>query len=83
MKLNYSVTRTVTFLFSVFIISQVFSCSTGKKIGVGAEPPSNAEILFNGSREMLDEKWTYWEGPMDVLGRSAVCFGNAHKMGNC
>ena len=22
-----------------------------------------AEVLFDGTREMLDEKWTYWEGP--------------------
>ncbi len=32
-------------------------------IGVGAQAPKKAEILFDGSREMLDEKWTYWEGP--------------------
>lgn len=32
-------------------------------IGVGAPPPEDAEVLFDGSREMLDEKWTYWEGP--------------------
>jgi len=32
-------------------------------IGVGAEPPADATVLFDGSREMLDEKWTYWEGP--------------------
>ncbi|WP_146398155.1 3-keto-disaccharide hydrolase [Planctomycetes bacterium CA13] len=33
------------------------------KAGVGAEPIEGAEILFDGSRERLDEKWTYWEGP--------------------
>lgn len=32
-------------------------------IGVSAKAPENAEVLFDGSREMLDEKWTYWEGP--------------------
>lgn len=32
-------------------------------VGVGAKPVSGAEVLFDGSREMLDEKWTYWEGP--------------------
>ena len=31
--------------------------------GVGATPPKNAELLFDGSRQMLDEKWTYWKGP--------------------
>lgn len=32
-------------------------------IGVGAQAPEDAEVLFDGTREMLDEKWTYWEGP--------------------
>lgn len=32
-------------------------------IGVGAKAPQKAEVLFDGSREMLDKKWTYWEGP--------------------
>lgn len=31
--------------------------------GVGARPPAGAEVLFDGTREMLDAKWTYWEGP--------------------
>ncbi len=30
---------------------------------VGAKPVEGAEVLFDGSREMLDEKWTYWKGP--------------------
>lgn len=37
--------------------------SDNKIIGVGAKAPNDAEVIFNGSREMLDEKWTYWEGP--------------------
>lgn len=36
---------------------------SGPAIGVGAAPPPGAEVLFDGSREMLDGKWTYWEGP--------------------
>ena len=32
-------------------------------IGVGAAPNVGAEIIMDGSREMLDEKWTYWKGP--------------------
>ncbi len=32
-------------------------------IGVGAEPIEGAEVIIDGSRKMLDEKWTYWEGP--------------------
>src|SRR3954466_5727489 len=31
--------------------------------GVGAKPPEGAEVILDGSRAMLDEKWIYWEGP--------------------
>ena len=34
-----------------------------KNVGVGTKAPKGAEVIFNGSREMLDSKWTYWEGP--------------------
>jgi hypothetical protein len=30
---------------------------------VGDKPIEGAELIFDGSREMLDSKWTYWEGP--------------------
>lgn len=39
------------------------SLDASADVGVGAEPIEGAEVLFDGSREMLDEKWTYWEGP--------------------
>ncbi len=32
-------------------------------VGVGAKPLDGAEVILDGSREMLDAKWTYWEGP--------------------
>ncbi len=32
-------------------------------VGLGARPPHDAEVLLDGSRETLDAKWTYWEGP--------------------
>ena len=32
-------------------------------VGVGAPPLPGAEALIDGSRKMLDEKWTYWQGP--------------------
>lgn len=32
-------------------------------VGVGVKPPAGAEMLFDGTRAMLDAKWTYWEGP--------------------
>ena len=37
---------------------------TGREpVGVGAKVPKGAEVLFDGSRKMLDEKWIYWQGP--------------------
>ena len=32
-------------------------------LGVGAKPVKGAELVLDGSRKMLDDKWTYWEGP--------------------
>jgi len=32
-------------------------------VGVGAKPIDGAELALDGSRAMLDAKWTYWEGP--------------------
>lgn len=32
-------------------------------VGLGAKPIEGAEMIIDGSREMLDEKWIYWEGP--------------------
>jgi hypothetical protein len=37
--------------------------AAGTDIGVGAKPIPGAEMLLDGSRQMLDEKWTYWKGP--------------------
>jgi hypothetical protein len=59
-----------TLLSAWLLLSFTFvSCSkstvpTAKDmIGVGAKAPRGAEVLFDGSRQMLDEKWTYWDGP--------------------
>ncbi|MFP4096120.1 MAG: DUF1080 domain-containing protein [Cyclobacteriaceae bacterium] len=50
-------------LLSIAFSLICFSCSEESSVGVGVEPPAGAEVLFDGSREMLDQKWTYWEGP--------------------
>src|SRR3954447_12929367 len=34
-----------------------------KNIGLGAKPVEGAEIIVDGTRATLDEKWTYWQGP--------------------
>jgi len=33
------------------------------RLGVGAKPEKGAEVVFDGSKEMLHSKWTYWQGP--------------------
>jgi hypothetical protein len=30
---------------------------------VGAKPAKGADVVFDGSRKMLDKNWTYWKGP--------------------
>jgi hypothetical protein len=47
---------------AVFLLS-VGSVFSAENIGVGAKPVEGAEVIFDGSREMLDAKWIYWEGP--------------------
>ncbi len=32
-------------------------------VDVGAKPLPGAEVLLDGTRERLNEMWTYWEGP--------------------
>lgn len=41
----------------------ITSTVASENLGVGAKPVVGAELILDGSREMLDEKWTYWEGP--------------------
>ncbi|NND32951.1 MAG: DUF1080 domain-containing protein [Saprospiraceae bacterium] len=47
-----------TFLTLIILYSPVYG-----QLGVGAPVPEGAQMLFDGSKEMLHEKWTYWEGP--------------------
>ncbi len=46
-----------------FIVWLVPAADVAAQVGVGTPPPEDAEVLFDGSREMLDETWTYWKGP--------------------
>jgi hypothetical protein len=49
----------VSLLFGIVIIHHAAMAD----VGVGAKPIDGAEMLIDGSREMLDQKWKYWEGP--------------------
>lgn len=50
-------------LLLAFILSIGCAAPMHAQIGVGADAPGEAEVLFDGSRQMLDQKWIYWEGP--------------------
>lgn len=54
---------TLTVAMLCLTISCLCVSSASAEVGVGAEPAEGAEILFDGTRDMLDQKWTYWEGP--------------------
>ncbi|SKC82370.1 3-keto-disaccharide hydrolase [Ohtaekwangia koreensis] len=45
------------------IVSIAFAFPVHAQVGVGVKAPKKAEIFFDGTRKMLDEKWTYWKGP--------------------
>jgi hypothetical protein len=48
-------------IFVLFLMSLV--SVKAAEVGLGVKPVEGAEIIFDGSREMLDAKWKYWEGP--------------------
>lgn len=52
-------------LFITLIAVSLFTINACNQVevGIGAKAPAGAEMLFDGSREMLDGNWTYWEGP--------------------
>jgi hypothetical protein len=63
--MNHSIRKPIDLLQSLLVAAVVFSVSLNAlaQVGVGTNAPKDAEVLFDGSRKMLDEKWTYWQGP--------------------
>ena len=58
--------KTITSLLApVLLASLTFTLTpdTLAGIGVGAKPIDGAEVIFDGTRAMLDAQWTYWQGP--------------------
>ena len=54
--------KTGTIILMAVVIMTAFACNQDP-VGIGAKAPSGAEMLFDGSRESLDQNWIYWEGP--------------------
>src|SRR5690242_16588485 len=59
---NLTFAELTTLLFTV-LAAPLSGIAADAHVGVGAKPIPGAEILFDGSRQMLDAKWIYWEGP--------------------
>jgi len=51
------------FLLPAALLFTSLSAVALADVGVGAKPPAGAEVVIDGTRAMLDEKWIYWEGP--------------------
>lgn len=51
------------FVLAATIAGVAFIPALRAEVGVGAKPLPEAELIIDGTREMLDQKWTYWEGP--------------------
>jgi Domain of Unknown Function (DUF1080) len=51
------------FLLFLVVVSLITYSTIQAQTGVGARAPKRVEIFFDGTREMLDTKWTYWKGP--------------------
>ena len=45
-------------LFAYILLLPGLSSTLMAQTGVGAKAPAKAATLFDGSRKMLDEKWT-------------------------
>lgn len=63
MKKSIKTPLLILAIFSTLAISFGMITILSEHVGIGKKAPASAEILFDGSKEMLHEKWTYWEGP--------------------
>jgi hypothetical protein len=61
-KFSKKVIRALFIMVMLFTQGTLIAQET-KHIGIAAKAPKNAEVLFDGSKDLLDKKWTYWEGP--------------------
>ncbi len=50
-------------LFATFTVAFSLLASAHAETGISAKPPTGAEMILDGTRAMLDEKWIYWDGP--------------------
>lgn len=63
MKMSGIKGRSLIMILSFTSLGLILSSCGEQAIGVGAKVPEGGELLFDGSGELLDMNWTYWEGP--------------------
>ncbi len=51
------------FLNTLLLLTVTATMARAAEIGIGAPPIAGAEVIIDGTRAMLDDKWIYWEGP--------------------
>lgn len=61
--MKYSSLSAAGLLFATAISVSSSSLLAADNIGVGAAAVKGAELILDGSRKLLDDKWTYWKGP--------------------
>ncbi len=55
-------TMKTRFLLPLLALAGLLSTASAGT-GVGAKPAEGAEVIIDGTKKTLDEKWIYWEGP--------------------
>jgi hypothetical protein len=55
--------RSANLLLVAAVLFTTYTASARAEVGVGAGPIEGGNVILDGSREMLDQNWTYWEGP--------------------
>lgn len=48
---------------SAFVLLFLLVGTAQAQVGVGTKPIKGADVYFDGTRKMLDDKWAYWDGP--------------------
>ncbi len=55
--------KTMTRILTTLIILLASGSTVFAGIGIGMRPPADSDVLIDGTRERLDQVWTYWQGP--------------------
>lgn len=63
MKHFLTITERMASAMLMLFLAGILNAQKTEYIGVAAQAPNDALVLFDGSRAILDEHWTYWDGP--------------------